>query len=781
MAEETEKLNEIDQGDGAEVLYANRLAQIRDAQSVNEGQQLYNESQNLSSPSLFKYLLVLGMFAIPNDMIDGLELTGILLILSWFVSLFLSALTALVMWFTDSELKRVKGHMANIEKYQKTAAKVATKVAAKLVKFAPKNPTVKVTAGAILEAIPFISIMPWSIISVLLAYWDERKVYKDAKRNAAEILTPDVIGEGPEYMPAFAMAQYSQPISGYYPEEEAEEIKTPIVSPSLGYMGPTLDSKLMEAEVAQPYFERSEKEATIYTPGIQKSEKKIEEEPGHTIIRPSTQRVVDLRGIIKPQEEAPQMLRISSDLQEQKESHEYLEKVVFAKFGLTPEAESKTLAEASENKRDIVKRSFQNLRDTLQSLYELDTEEGRIDKNAMERERQKMTYEIMSPVLEEKIKQIQPRLVEYHIDISPETLGFIREQTDLDNLRRNLNKIKYQLESAIEQRVDNKIETSLMQTGEYRGITIPTDQQLGDEDFMERRSDLLRSVTREEKQRLMSSVGFEDWINNTSDSLSSLIPTVPTLGAKDFKTRKTKEVLTEEIEHNIERAKNTGFLSINIRPDKLEQVLNTGQFKDIFALDKKELEEMQREFGRGDKFYFNQREVTEKALGVYDPSRSTIYGTYASENGVDEKRGGAEIYGNIFLKIRPGVDVTFIEGDSMSGGGGEAVDRKMKRSGINRLDYAKHASARQIAPEHVGISKALLNIEKSKNEALTNQGLTSIDYIEAHIKGLKTEDIESINIPKSVLMGADKEYKKFLDKFMNDPRWKNKIKIINDK
>lgn len=164
-----------------EEIQANELALQRDReQEAQATNALHEEGQSFSGPSLFKYFIILIMFAIPNDLIDALDFTGIGIMLSWFTSFYLSAITVIIMWFADSELKRVKGHMAKRGEHQKALAKTMTKVASKLTKFAPKNPVIKVIAGAVLEMIPFVSILPWSSISVFLAYSDERKIFKEA-------------------------------------------------------------------------------------------------------------------------------------------------------------------------------------------------------------------------------------------------------------------------------------------------------------------------------------------------------------------------------------------------------------------------------------------------------------------------------------------------------------------------------------------------------------------------------------------------------------------------
>ena len=168
--------------------YANQLAMSQQEETSPETAQLQKQSELLSAPSLFKYGLILLFFAIPNDIIDILELTGFLEIFVWLISLFLSIGTILVMWLSDSEMQRVKNHMNSIEKHKKTAVKSMTKVASKISKFAPKNPLTKILIGTILEMIPIISILPWASICVLLAYWDERKAYKNAKSESDETL-----------------------------------------------------------------------------------------------------------------------------------------------------------------------------------------------------------------------------------------------------------------------------------------------------------------------------------------------------------------------------------------------------------------------------------------------------------------------------------------------------------------------------------------------------------------------------------------------------------------
>lgn len=179
-----------------EAEYANRLA-FEQEQATIATSAIQQEGLSFGKASLLKYMIILLVFAIPNDAIDAIDLTGIGMVVSWFISLFLSVSTIFVTWFFNSELNRVKDHMSKVENHKKTLAKAATRISSKLSKFAPKNPVIKVVAGTVLEMIPIISILPWSSICVLLAYWDERSAFKEARKHSEELSTaPDVY---PEY------------------------------------------------------------------------------------------------------------------------------------------------------------------------------------------------------------------------------------------------------------------------------------------------------------------------------------------------------------------------------------------------------------------------------------------------------------------------------------------------------------------------------------------------------------------------------------------------------
>ena len=483
-----------------------------------------------------------------------------------------------------------------------------------------------------------------------------------------------------------------------------------------------------------------------------------------------------------------------AETQEQKELRElreYLEKEVFSKFGLTAEDEQRILAEAPESKREILQRSFENTRNSLETFYEMETIEGRIDNYAADKAERQLIYDTLAPILENSIAEIQPKLAELGIEVSLATLNFKPETGNRTDLSAALNEVGTRLQFAVRDQVNKKIIQAFTENGEYRGITIPTAEQQKDEGFMEQRGQRLQKMELEEIRAIVDSIGFDKWITQTEKQLADPFTIrsgkswgeIPQIDANQFRTTKSKEEITHLLEAEKQLTEQTNFLSVNITANKLETVLSKGGFKDIFALTSEELVEMKRIEGRGDDFYFNQRKQIEQALGIYDAESSTVYGTYASENGDDEKRGGADMYGGIFLKLKPGVETVFSEGDSMSGQN-VIADKKLSKLGVNRLDYTNHATARQIAPEHAALVKAMSNTYK-KIENTLGRGVNSMGYIEAHIKNLKLEDIDSINIPQSIAtsyqyMVDHGSYRSLILRLQQDPAWKDKIKIIEN-
>lgn len=464
---------------------------------------------------------------------------------------------------------------------------------------------------------------------------------------------------------------------------------------------------------------------------------------------------------------------------EQKVRHElkeYLEKEVFTKFDLTPESEAKAIAEAPENRCEILARSFENARNSLQVFYEQQTIEGVLDSNKLRQDVFVKRLEVAIPVVREELSK---RGFE-DVDLTKFNLAEDRQN---DSDRGNTPDIlfgKYldEQKRAIESEAQREISQALMRDGKYRDITFDAnnpDKPMDDETYQK-----FQAYAAEEANRLLEEKGLsEAAIHEAKSKVEAIWSSVQNSDIEAAFRRKTPEEITQALESEKELAEKSSFLCVNIDAAKLETVFAQGGFRDIFNLTPEELKEMER----GDAFYFNQRKVTEEALGTYDPTISTVYGTYASENGWDEKKGGASMYGSIFLKLKPEVQATFCEGDSMSGKN-EIADTKTQKLGVNRLDYAAYARARQVAPEHAALVKGMNNLYM-KNENSYGNSVSSFGYLEAHIKGVKADDIESINIPENIASGEQiandwGNYKAFVERLQADPQWKDKINIVKN-
>jgi hypothetical protein len=483
-------------------------------------------------------------------------------------------------------------------------------------------------------------------------------------------------------------------------------------------------------------------------------------------------------------------IRKNSEKEEVKDLREYLEKEVFAKFGISVEDQNKTLIEAPENRKEVLRRSFENSRASVVSYYEMQVIEGGVDAYAVEKVQKQMTYDFLRPVLENSISKIQPKLDELGISVTLESLGFTPDMADRDDLFSAMNTLDYQVKLSVEAGIRQQITDSLLQTGYYKDIGIPTQEQEQDQEFIEKRGEKLRVLEMQAVEEKVKSIGFTKWMAETRAKLDAPYSfgnesNLPKVDINNFKFKRSKEQVTSELMAEKDLAEKTGFLCVNIDASKLEKVLAQGGFRDIFSLNQEELSEMNRVIGRGDAFYLNQRKTIESALGVYDPESPTVYGTFASENGHDEKYGGAELYGSIFLKIKPEKAAVYCEGDSMSGGN-EISDNKLLKMGIStQADWAKAAQARQVAMEHRALIKALHNDNK-KFEHRLGRGTNELGYLEAHIKDLKSSDIESINIPRSFVEGVLRgsfeqgDYRGLIAKLLKDPDWKDRINIIEN-
>ncbi|MEI6843146.1 MAG: hypothetical protein WCK48_01365 [bacterium] len=80
--------------------------------------------------------------------------------------------------------------------------------------------------------------------------------------------------------------------------------------------------------------------------------------------------------------EAPIAQKFDTILSPEEDMSTYLENNVYKNFGVSSKNQDSALAEAPEDKREALQRSFQNIRDSLADMYELETVDGRVDEQA---------------------------------------------------------------------------------------------------------------------------------------------------------------------------------------------------------------------------------------------------------------------------------------------------------------------------------------------------------------------------------------------------------------
>lgn len=191
---------------------ANQLDAIREAEASSIQQQandILQAGMSFQGPSMLKWGILL-VLAITNDVIDLLALTGIGEILSWLISLGLTALILLILWMSDGEFKRAQRYVTDISDIAQQTQMAAqateiregvgrlTKGVAEKLKKIPglknigiretprKNPLARVLLGSAIESIPYIGLVNLITVWIFFGYLAERHAYKEARRAAEE-------------------------------------------------------------------------------------------------------------------------------------------------------------------------------------------------------------------------------------------------------------------------------------------------------------------------------------------------------------------------------------------------------------------------------------------------------------------------------------------------------------------------------------------------------------------------------------------------------------------
>lgn len=171
------------------------------------------QGQQFGKPSLLKYFF-LGSVAIVQDLVDVLDVSGIGAIVAFGVSLICGAIIIVTCYVTNTRYKKAQQY--NDEVFQlfpliqerinyalrltARAARYGRKIKSlrpvvrrglrvinRAKRWVKRNPLTKVIFLNVLDFIPFIGIVPFSTISIMLAYRDERAAFQKARELSQSI------------------------------------------------------------------------------------------------------------------------------------------------------------------------------------------------------------------------------------------------------------------------------------------------------------------------------------------------------------------------------------------------------------------------------------------------------------------------------------------------------------------------------------------------------------------------------------------------------------------
>lgn len=157
-------------------------------------------------PSKPKYAFLF-LVALIGDLVDWLSLTGIGLIVTYLVDIFVGVVLLLAGVRANSKLKAIKKfqdeisqNLAHIERrlvfyaqnyrralvasrkvkvLRRPVRQIALKIS-KLIKSVGRNPAMKNMAAIVADLFPFLELVPWRTLSIYLTYRDESKTYEES-------------------------------------------------------------------------------------------------------------------------------------------------------------------------------------------------------------------------------------------------------------------------------------------------------------------------------------------------------------------------------------------------------------------------------------------------------------------------------------------------------------------------------------------------------------------------------------------------------------------------
>lgn len=459
----------------------------------------------------------------------------------------------------------------------------------------------------------------------------------------------------------------------------------------------------------------------------------------------------------------------------------FLSSDLFPRFDLSSEDERSALENSAE-RVEILGRSFENTRRVVRDLYDREVVSGRVDHHAYEAEKHKR----IASQFYTKVSELLTRHGFGDLDLGE--LGIKPDSMEDDffyRLSGPLRREQDNLLSSAKWDAAQKVNMALETEGRFEDLVMPSIEQVeNDETFKAEYIKQWEAKVKQETETIIAAKGkslLENWreefyqLQNEVDEFLGKL--ARQLSLFDFRVKRTTKEVTSDLTASVENVKSTAFLSINTNPNGLAKVLEAGRYKNLSGLNE---EEREAHFSSETVDYLKLRETNERELGILNPDDPRVYGAVASRlnrdqshGGSEDKYGAAKMYGDIFFKLKPTLipRSSFTVGDSM---------------------FSSNPAKHQIAPEHMFLAKAVINMDEERNLALGGGGRGPMDYLEAQIPAVTADDIESINIPKEVydnqtvrvhsyangMVVEGGNPKQVIDKLKDDPHWKDKIRII---
>lgn len=250
----------------------------------------------------------------------------------------------------------------------------------------------------------------------------------------------------------------------------------------------------------------------------------------------------------------------------------------------------------------------------------------------------------------------------------------------------------------------------------------------------------------------ISEVDKAQWLEAQQDSLKEvgkrsfdnirLITTLFTARLhkeKGFDQQQIKELITKEVT----RIKDQVFISFNMSAESALRFFQRGKQLPITVLPENLQEQRGAHHNLNDDFegYLIRRKIVESRLRFGDLPAGCVSAALASPNGSSEKRGGASVFGDVFLvldKDKIAQRTTFTLGDSMNSNIMQEV------LGTKLIRHAeKHMQDRQLIFPHAVIAESVLNILKP----MISRG-AGYAYVEALIYGgFARDEVKEMKVP----------------------------------